>query len=430
MNLIRIKAGLTVVAAALALITSPGVSAGTVVIHNAKVATLTDAGVIEAATVVTRDAEIVFVGADAQAPDVPLDAERVDASGRWVTPGLIVSDTQLGTVEIGAESSARDSSVEDFAMGPAFELRYALNPASVLLGTTRAAGVTAAVVSPLAGNDPLAGSGLAISLRTTLDPTELILKDRLAMFGGIGPGFADYVGGSRGGLVVRLREALGLARRFNPSRYEADQRAYSSQDMAALKRWLASGAPLALEVNQASQILQAIELADEFDVQLIVTGGVEAWKVAPQLADASVPVVLDPLDNIPTDFDRLGARLDNAVLLHKAGVLIAFRSENTHNASWIRQGGGIAVANGLPYEAALAAITHNPAAIWGLDDRGSLTKGKTADLVIWSGDPLEVTTHAERVMIDGQWMELDNRQDRLLERYRDLSNDATPFGYR
>ena len=110
--------------------------------------------------------------------------------------------------------------------------------------------------------------------------------------------------------------------------------------------------------------------------------------------------------------------------------MIAFRSENTHNASWIRQGGGIAVANGLPYEAALAAITHNPAAIWGLDDRGSLTKGKTADLVIWSGDPLEVTTHAERVMIDGQWMELDNRQDRLLERYRDLSNDATTFGYR
>ena len=143
-----------------------------------------------------------------------------------------------------------------------------------------------------------------------------------------------------------------------------------------------------------------------------------------------MPVVLAALDNIPTDFDRLGARLDNAVLLHNAGVQIAFRSENTHNAGWIRQGGGIAVANGLPYEAALAAMTRGPATIWGLEDRGSLAKGKTADLVIWSGDPLEVTTLAERVMIDGQWMELDNRQDRLLERYRDLSNDATPFGYR
>ena len=333
-------------------------------------------------------------------------------------------------LEIGAEATTRDSGVEGFSMGPAFELRYALNPASVLFGTTRASGVTTAVVSPQAANDPLAGTGLAISLRNTLNPAALILSDRLAMFGGIGPSYADFVGGSRGALVVRLREALAAAKRFNPARYEADENGYTSSDMAALKRWLNSGAPLALEVNQASQILQAMALADEFGLDLIVTGGVEAWKVAAELAAASVPVVLDPLDNIPIGFDRLGARLDNAVLLNKAGVVIAFRSENAHNAGWIRQGGGIAVAHGLPFDAAIAAITSGPAKIWGLDNRGSIARGQVADLVLWSGDPLEVTTHAERVMIDGEWAELDNRQNRLLERYRDLSNTVTPYGYR
>lgn len=405
-------------------------NAATIVITNAKVATQTDAGVIDNATVVVSDSEISYVGAGASAPGVSAGAQTIDAQGRWLTPGLIVSDTQLGVVEIGAEATTRDSAVEEFSMGPAFELRYALNPASVLFGTTRASGITTAVVAPRAANDPLAGTGLAITLRDTLDPAKLILSDRLAMFGGVGPKYANYVGGSRGALVVRLREALAAAKRFNPTRYTPDDNGYTSSDMAALKRWLGSGAPLALEVNQASQILQAIALADEFDLELIVVGGVEGWKVASELAAADVPVVLDPMDNIPVDFDRLGARLDNAVLLHKAGVTIAFRSENTHNAGWIRQGGGIAVANGLPFEAAIAAITSAPAEIWGLEGRGSVARGNVADLVLWSGDPLEVTTHAERVMIDGVWMSLDSRQERLLERYRDIGNTVTPFGFR
>jgi len=405
-------------------------NAATIVITNAKIATQTEAGVIDDATVVVTDGEISYVGASAAAPSAGGDAQTVDAEGKWLTPGLIVSDTQLGVVEIGAEATTRDSAVEEFSMGPAFELRYALNPASVLFGTTRASGVTTAVVSPRAANDPLAGTGLAISLRDTLDPSALILSDRLAMFGGVGPKYASYVGGSRGALVVRLREALTAAKRFNPARYTADDNGYTSSDMAALKRWLSSGAPLALEVNQASQILQAIALADEFDLELIVIGGVEGWKVARELAAAEVPVVLDPMDNIPIDFDRLGARLDNAALLNKAGVTIAFRSENTHNAGWIRQGGGIAVANGLPFAAAIAAITSAPAEIWGLKGRGSIARGNVADLVLWSGDPLEVTTHAEQVMIDGVWMSLDSRQERLLERYRDIGNTVTPYGFR
>lgn len=404
--------------------------AAVVAIENAKVATLTAAGTIESGAVHVSDGVITWVGLGSDAPVLGADAERIDAQGHWVTPGLIESHTQLGIVEINAESSSSDVRVEEFPMGPAFEVRYALNPASVLLPISRASGVTAAVVAPAAGNDPLAGVGVVISLRETLDPAEMLLTENLALFGGMGSRSAKFVGGSRSALMVRLREALTAAKRFSPGRYVADERGYSASDMAALKRWLSSGAPLALSVNQASHILQALALANDFKFPLIILSGAEAWKVAPQLAAAKVPVVLDAMANIPIDFDSLGARLDSAALLHKAGVTIAFTSENTHNAGWIRQGGGIAVANGLPFDAALAAITSGPAKIWGLDDRGVLAKGKVADLVIWSSDPLEVTTHAEKVMIDGEWTSLETRQGRLLERYRDVSNTVTPYGYR
>lgn len=404
--------------------------AAVVAIENAKVATATSAGIIENGAVHVTDGVISWVGPTADAPALATDAQRVDAQGHWVTPGLIESHTELGLVEISAEASSSDVRVEEFSMGPGFDVRYALNPASVLLSVARASGITSAVVAPGAGNDPLAGVGVAISLHETLDPAELLLATDLALFGGLNSRAAQFVGGSRGALIVRLREALTSAKSFSAARYIADKGGYTAADLAALQRWRRSGAPLALGVNQAGQILQALSLAQEFKFSLIILGGAEAWKVAPQLAAAKVPVVLDAMANIPVDFDALGARLENAALLHKAGVAIALTSENTHNAGWIRQGGGIAVANGLPYAAALNAITSGPAKIWGLKDRGELARGKVADLVVWSGDPLEVTTHAERVMINGEWTSLETRQDRLRERYRDVSNTATPFGYR
>ena len=290
---------------ACSLLIAPVASAAVVAIENAKVATASDAGIIVDGALHVRDGVITWVGPSAQAPALSPDAERIDVQGHWVTPGLIESHTQLGLVEINAEASSSDVRVEEFSMGPGFDVRYAFNPASVLLPITRAAGVTSAVVAPSAGNDPLAGVGVAISLRETLDTNESLIAADLALFGGMGSRSARFVGGSRSALMVRLRSALANAKRFSAARYVAEEGGYTASDLAALKRWLGSGAPLALSVNQASHILQAIKLAQDFKFPLIIVSGAEAWKVAPQLAAADVPVVLDAMANIPIDFDAV-----------------------------------------------------------------------------------------------------------------------------
>ncbi len=158
-------------------------------------------------------------------------------------------------------------------------------------------------------------------------------------------------------------------------------------------------------------------------------GATEAWRVSELLAAQRVPVVIDVLANLPSSFERLGARLDNAALLARAGVQVVFTVGDSQNARWLRQVAGNAVANGMEHAAALESITRIPAQVWGLESGlGTLRPGAPADLVIWTGDPLELTQWAERVMIDGEWQDTSSRQTRLFERYRDLSTGN--FGYR
>ncbi len=152
----------------------------------------------------------------------------------------------------------------------------------------------------------------------------------------------------------------------------------------------------------------------------VIVGGAEAWVVASDLAKAKVPVILDPLVNLPASFDRIGARLDNAALLNRAGVKVAFTlmEDPTQRARRIRQVAGNAVAHGLPPDVALAAITATPAEIFGLGaSRGRIAAGQVADLVLWTGDPLEVTTVAEQVWIAGASVEMKSRQTELRDRY-------------
>jgi imidazolonepropionase-like amidohydrolase len=190
-----------------------------------------------------------------------------------------------------------------------------------------------------------------------------------------------------------------------------------------------SGALTVFDVNGAADILEVLRFAAQYSLKPVISGGAEAWLVADRLAEAGVPVVLDPLGNLPASFDQIGARLDNAALLHAAGVTIAFGGAGAHNARKLRQAAGNAVANGLPYEAALAALTVNPAMIFELDPLyGTLEEGSRGDLVVWSGDPLEVTSVAEQVLIEGKSIPMVSRQTLLRDRYLE-QNPALPRAY-
>ena len=175
---------------------------------------------------------------------------------------------------------------------------------------------------------------------------------------------------------------------------------------------------MVFDVERAPDILEVIAFARKQGMKPVISGGSEAWRVAKELASAHVPVILNTLQDLPYDFDRLGSRLDNAARLQHAGVLIAFSSGESHNARTIRQLAGNAVAHGLPWAAALAAITENPAQIFGLGStHGHIAAGQMADLVLWDGDPLEVTTTATQVWIAGRAIEMRSRQTELRDRY-------------
>jgi len=246
------------------------------------------------------------------------------------------------------------------------------------------------------------------------------------MFAALGEAGADLAGGSRVAAVLRLREMLQDAVDFNRNRVAwnaAQRRPYSRGrlDLEALKPVILGEIPLAIEANRASDLLAAIRLADEFKLKLVLMGAAEGWIVAPELARRSIPVVVKPLTDIPT-FDALGASLENAARLQKAGVTLILSSFDTHNARNLRQEAGNAISYGLDRNDALRAVTLTPARTWGVGERtGSLEVGKDADLVVWSGDPFELTTAAEHVFIGGREMSKDTRQKALFEKYRILS---------
>jgi imidazolonepropionase-like amidohydrolase len=190
-----------------------------------------------------------------------------------------------------------------------------------------------------------------------------------------------------------------------------------------------TGRIVVFNVDRASDILQVIEFSKRHGLNSVISGGTEAWMVADQLAEAGVPVLINALSNLPANFDQLGARMDNAAILNEAGVTIAFFGAGTHQARKLRQIAGNAVANGLPYEAGLAAMTVSPVVIFTLgDEYGSIEENSIADLVIWSGDPLDVTAAADQVIIAGKTVEMISRQTLLRDRYLPVNSDM-PHAY-
>jgi len=376
---------------------------------------------IENATVLMENGVITAVGAGVT---IPANATRVDAKGKWVTPGLIHAATGLGIVEIGAVPDANDARAKGaHSVAASFRAWDGLNPDTVLWTPTRNEGVTSVVVAP-GGGGLITGQGAFVDLADGARAT-LVRKAPVAMFGQLGSAAgADTT--ARGELVQRFRELVADVRAFAARRdaYDAgNSRELSARriDLEALVPVVEGRLPLVVSVDRASDIDTMLDLAAEFGLKVMVLGGAEAWKVADRLAALKVTVLTGGLDNIPSSFATLGTRQENAGLLARAGVplVIVESPGDAFNVRNIRQEAGNAVAYGLAWDAALRAITLTPAEAFGVADRvGSLQPGRDANVVVWSGDPFEFSTTAEQVFVHGRSMKRPSRQDELTTKYK------------
>jgi imidazolonepropionase-like amidohydrolase len=370
-------------------------------------------GALEGADVLITDGKVVSIG---KAVRVPGGATVIDATGKIVTPGLFGGLTYLGLDEIGLEPTLDDPEVKLGEMRPEFDVTPAFDADATSIGVNRLGGVTFAAVTPTsAGKEGsiIAGQGPVV----TLDGA--VLERSRALYIDLGADISELTGGSRAVQYMLLRQAFMEARTPNLV-LNNDQRLLTPAGRQTLLAYATGTAPLVFDVDRASDIRQVLALAAREKLHVVISGGAEAWRVAPELAAAKVPVILDPLVDLPANFDGVGSTLENAARLDKAGVELAFSFSDpeSHNIRKIRQAAGIAVAHGLPWDKGLAAITRNPAEIFGAADRvGTIQPGRLANLVVWSGDPLEVTSVAEEVFIGGKLMPPTSRQTELKDRY-------------
>lgn len=405
-----------------------------IAIVHAKAYTIAAPAPIEDATIVMAGGHIRSVEPHG-AP--PADARVIDAHGHIVTPGLMSGATQLGLAEVLGASDTDDRAVSSGPLGPAFDVEYALNPNSTLIPVARADGLTRAMVFPGgAATAPFSGQGALIRLAPG---SAMLERPHAAMFAAIGDATLTKAGGSRAAQWGLLRNAFAEARHFAAIAHPGPRdQLLDRPDIEALQPVIAGTMPLVIEADRESDIRQAIQLAADAHLRVVILGGAEAWRAAAALAAAHIPVVLDPEADLPQTFDAIGARLDNAAILAHAGVQIAFFvSGNGIYLSYdagiaLREGAGIAVANGLPYAQALLAITAGAARIWGLPSgTATLAPGADADLVIWDGDPLEPASTPLAVFVGGQQASLVTRQTELRDRYAPArAADPLPPGYR
>lgn len=374
---------------------------------------------IDNATVLIRDGRIAAVGTNVA---IPAGATRIDATGKWVTPGLIDGAGNMGLREISAVQSTNEGTLRGNEVAAAFNVAEGINPASTLIPVTRIEGVTTTLAVP--GGDLIWGQAVLIDLDgTTIEA--MVAKSPVAIVADLSEGAKSAGGGSRAGVAQRLRRVFNDAleysrRRTDYSRAQMQNLSASAADLEALLPVLRGQLPLLVVANRRSDIETALRIAREYKLRLILAGAAEGWQLADKIAAAGVPVLVQPLDNIPS-YDALGVRYENAALLAKGGVKVSLLETQTENSRNLRQQAGNAVAYGMTWEQALRAVTLTPAETFGVADRyGSLEAGKVANVVVWSGDPFEFSTGVEHVFIRGKEIPLRSRQTELLERYKTL----------
>jgi imidazolonepropionase-like amidohydrolase len=412
--------------AALLSIVSAATQAQAVAITGARVHTVSGP-VIENGTVVFENGRITQVGAGLPCP---AGAQCIDGRGRWVTPGIFNATTTLGVNEVGAVQATQDATARgDRGIAASFEAWLGINPVSPLLQVTRNDGVVVAGVVP-SGNF-VSGQSAVIDLSIG-GLGDMLVRAPAAMVADMAT-TGENRGQARGEVISRMDALLADARNYRSPRSEVERTATRptaapARDLQALGLVLSRRIPLVLEADRASDIDAAITMARKHNIRLIVSGAAEAWRVAERLALENVPVIVGALNNAPQSFSTLGARQDNAALLRRAGVrVIVAGGADAFNARNVKYEAGVAVAFGMPWADALESITLAPARAFGVDDQvGSLERGKLATLVIWNGDPLELSTRPTHVFVRGRNVLQPSRQDELMRRYLTLPPNYRP----
>lgn len=398
------------------------IASADVLIRNAEVHTVDSAGVLKNTDVLIRDGLIAAVGTNLQAT---AGATIIDAQGRRLTPGLFAGLTQIGLEDVSAEVATVDSAYvpgitvpsPGIQMRPEFDVSLAYNPVSLLVPVARVEGFTFTVLAPQAqpGGSLIAGQGGVVILDG--QQTEVLPASR-SLFIAMGASYSALTGNSRAAQFMLLEQAVREAR-GDVALNGFDARLLTASGREVLGRSLRGGR-VVFAVDRAIDIRRVLDFAKRIGVKPVISGAVEAWMVADALVAADAAVAIDSLQNLPGNFDQLGASLENAARLHAAGVKVIFSQsgDGSHNARKNRQLAGNAVAHGMPWDAALAALTANPASAFGVMDRGRIAPGLRADLVLWQGDPLDVDGYAEQVFVAGVAQPMTSRQTRLRERYR------------
>ncbi len=430
----------TLLLAAAALVAAAPLAAQTYAITNAKVATIAAPEPIDGGTVLIRDGRIAAVGRNVA---VPAGATIVDAGGKWVTPGFIAGFSRLAIVEVDAVDETDDTSADKSPFSAALDVASSVNPRSVNIPINRIEGLTRAVVAPSASRDIFAGQGAIVGLGGGDDT---VMRPRAFQFIEMGERGKELAGGSRGAALLNLRNGLHEAEDYarNPKGYEGgkDRDAILTRlDAAALVPVVQGREPAVVHVERASDIVALLELRREFPaLKLIIVGGAEGWLVADKLAAARVPVIATATQDLPSRFEMLAATESNVGRMVAAGVTVALGMIDDNDARQVRllpqhAGNLVAMARipgavGLTHAQALATITSAPAKIFGMTDLGTLEAGKRADVVLWDGDPLELSSAPLAVFIDGKSVPMTSRQTQLRDRYLQLKQDGMPYQYK
>lgn len=409
--------------------------AETIVITGGKLVIGDGSAPIEGGTVVIRDGNVVAAGSGVA---VPAGARQIDATGKWVTPGVFAGFSRLGLSEVDAVNGTNDKSGGKSGFSAGIDISPAIDPYRTPIAVNRAAGVTRAVVAPDAGENMFAGQGAIADLGADASPLTKVRAFQFAEFGEAG---ADLTGGSRAGSFATFRAMLREAQEYATGKSGFDDELLRAEDAKALLPVLRGETRLLIHVEGANDINNLITLGKEFPaIKMVFVGVSEGWRVADNIAASGIPVIASALNDLPASFEMAGATQSNIGRMKNAGVKVAIGMINDRDSHQLRYStqyagnlvslGRVPGATGLNWNEAFAAISSIPADIMGMGDRlGSLKAGRAADVVIWDGDPLELSSAAVTVIIDGVEQPLANRQARLRDRYARPTEGDLPKAY-